>query len=204
MLKALIRGSAVASLVAGATLLSAPAAAQAAPANVDVQLVTANGSGCAPGTGGAAAVMSDDGDFVTVASPAYFAQAGGASRPTDFRKNCQLSLIISKPAGWTYAVAEVRSSGYAFLADGATGLSRVNVYFQGSSASDWSTHTFAGPQAEPWQTTDSPLRFAPCGAERNLNINTELRVNRGTSSSATSSFMVRDGETGLRLVWREC
>ena len=205
MLKALIRGGAVASLVAGATLLAAPTAAQAAPAGVDVQLVTANGSGCAVGAGEATGVTTDDGEFLTVTSPAYFAQAGGAARPTDIRKNCLLSLQIRPPAGWTYAVTEVHSSGYAFLTSGVTGVSRISVWFQGSSVTQTATHTFAGPQAEPWRTVDElPLQFAPCGAQRNLNINTEVRVNRGSSTAATSSFTVRNGETGLRLVWREC
>ncbi|HEX8348260.1 MAG TPA: DUF4360 domain-containing protein [Actinoplanes sp.] len=199
-------GGAVVSMLA-VTVLAAPAAAQvAAPDDVRVQVVTVNGSGCPAGAG--TAVLSADREFVTVTSPAYFAQAGGTARPIDFRRNCQFSVQVTRPAGWTFAVSEVQSSGYAFLAAGATGVSRVSFYFQGFTPTTARTNTFEGPWADAWRTTDTiepaARTFLPCGAQRNLNVNTELRVLRDAANPSVSSFMVRGEQTGLRLTWREC
>lgn len=206
MRKAMALGGAVASMMA-ATMVATPASARAAaPEGVSALVVTANGSGCPVAAG--AAVVSDGGDTVTLTSPAYFAQAGGTARPTDIRRNCQLSVQINAPAGWTYAVSEVRSSGFAFLSAGATGISRVSLYFQGTSPTTARTNTFEGPSADRWQTTDTidaaALTFRPCGTQRNLNINTEVRVLRDTANPSSSSFMVRDQSTGLSLTWRQC
>ena len=35
----------------------------------------------------------------------FVAQAGGDSRPTDFRRNCQINLQIHVPQGFTFAIA---------------------------------------------------------------------------------------------------
>jgi hypothetical protein len=47
----------------------------------------------------------------------------------------------------------------------------------------------------------------PCGERRNLNINTELRVSKGTSTDA--SFLTMDSidgsiETTYHFAWRAC
>ncbi|HEX8347375.1 MAG TPA: DUF4360 domain-containing protein, partial [Actinoplanes sp.] len=169
-------------------------------AGVEVAVVTVNGSGCPAGEG--AAVLNDELDVLTITAPAYFAWVGGGARPTDFRKNCQFSVQITRPAGWTYAVTQVRSGGFTALADGATGLSRVALYFQGSSATTTLSNTFTGPSVDRWDTTDTiapaEWSYAPCGVERNLNINTELRVGLGTSPATTSSFLIREPTSSYR------
>jgi hypothetical protein len=54
------------------------------------------------------------------------------------------------------------------------------------------------------------LVFAPCGVQRNLNVNTELRVSAGTSDpTSTTSFMVMDSTDGslstvYHLTWMQC
>lgn len=205
MLNAIAAG--VIAALSAVSSAAAPDAAATAPAAalVDVTVVTINGSGCPAGAG--TATLSDELDVLTITSPAYFASAGGGARPTDFRKNCQLSLQIERPAGWTYAVSQVTANGFAALLEGATGLSRVNIFFQGSSASTTVSRTFTGPLVDQWQAVDTvdpaTLNFAPCGVERNLNINTELRVT-APPNATTSNFMVRDPFSSYRLSWRRC
>lgn len=67
--------------------------------------------------------------------------------------------------------------------------------------------------ADNWQVTDSTdwaqLVWAPCGVQRNFNINTELRVAAGTSSASRVSFMTMDSTDGdistvYHLAWKEC
>jgi hypothetical protein len=54
------------------------------------------------------------------------------------------------------------------------------------------------------------LVFAPCGVQRNLNVNTELRVAAGTSDpTQTTSFMTMDSTDGAitttyHFAWQQC
>src|SRR5690606_11123961 len=131
--------------------------------------------------------------------------------PLEFRKNCQLSLTINVPSGFTYAVQSVDYRGYAYLARGATGFQQAGYYHQGSPETSYSSATFEGPYDDNWHARDSKemaeLVYAPCGEQRNLNINTELRVYRGNSDE--TSIMTMDSTDGAvstiyHLAWKEC
>jgi hypothetical protein len=177
-----------------------------------IDVVTVNGTGCRPGT--AAVAVSPDNEAFTVTYSEYTAQVGVGSKPTDFRKNCQLSLRVHVPQGFTYAIAQADYRGFASLAKGATGMQRANYYFQGQSQTAYSTHNFKGPLQDDWQVTDSTnissVIWHPCGAYRNLNVNTELRANAGTSDpKKTTSFVQMDSaDLGISTIyhfsWKHC
>jgi hypothetical protein len=155
-----------------------------------------------------------DNTAFTVTYGSYLAAIGPGIPVTDFRKNCQLSLRINVPQGFTYAIASVDYRGYAYLAAGASGLEQANYYFMGSGANAMVGHTFKGPMDANWQTTDkadiAAMVWAPCGVQRNLNINTELRVYAGTSDpDRSTSLMTMDStdtdvSTIYHLSWRSC
>ncbi|MGK5642081.1 DUF4360 domain-containing protein [Streptomyces sp. URMC 126] len=182
------------------------------PDKIVIEIATVNGSGCPAGT--AAIAVSPDNTAFTVTYSDYLAQVGVGSKPTDFRKNCQLNLIVHVPQGFTYAIASADYRGYAKLEPGASGTEKASYYFQGSSQTTPSSHSFRGPYGDNWQATDSvpvgALVWAPCGERRNFNINTELRVNGGTSDTTkTNSFMTMDSTDGsintiYHLAWKEC
>ncbi|MGI5214682.1 DUF4360 domain-containing protein [Plantactinospora sp. CA-290183] len=90
---------------------------------------------------------------------------------------------------------------------GASGVSRVSLYFQGGSETTSLTRSLTGPIAEDWVATQNvgpeSLVFGPCGEDRYLNINTELRVSAGSSASV-SGFVARDAVSSYRLLWRRC
>jgi hypothetical protein len=176
---------------------------------VTIDLVTVNGSGCPPGT--AAVDVTAGNDAFVVIYDAYRAQVGVGALPTDFRENCQLNFVVRVPDGYSYAINGVEHRGHARLAAGASGLQRSNYYYAGQPTSAFREHRFAGPFDDDWQTVDefdpASLIFSPCGAVRNLNINTELRVNAGTSDrTTTNSSMTMDSTTSsiYRFVWRTC
>lgn len=179
---------------------------------ITIDLVTINGSGCPAGTTAVAASPSNTSFTVTYSD--YLAQVGVGAKPTDFRKNCQLNLLIHIPQGFTYAIAQADYRGFAYLVKGATGLQRASYYFMGQSPTAMESHSFAGPYNDNFQTTDATdvasLVYAPCGEERNLNINTELRVSAGESDPAkTTSFMAMDStdaniSTIYHLAWKKC
>lgn len=210
----LIAGGALAALVA--TTLSAQTAAGDEPADgpaeqITVGIQTINGSGCSAGT--AAVAANADNTAFTVTYSDYLAAAGAGASPIDFRKNCQISLVLNVPAGFTYAIQSVDYRGYAYLADGASGLEQASYYHMGSSETTTSSQSFDGPYDDNWQVTDSKewaeLVWAPCGEQRNFNVNTELRVYRGSSDQRATSLMTMDStdsavSTKYHLAWKEC
>ncbi|MFH9350393.1 DUF4360 domain-containing protein [Kitasatospora sp. NPDC017646] len=173
--------------------------------------VTADGTGCPTGT--AAVAVSPDGTAFTVTYSKYIAQIGPGTSPTDAQKDCRLSLRVHAPGGYTYAVVSAGYSGFASLAPGASATQRASYHFQGDPRTTTSNHHFKGPFDNNWQTTDTvpvaALVFAPCGEERSLGINTELRVEQGTSSPSATSVMEMDSTDGrintvYRLALRRC
>ncbi|UUN27578.1 DUF4360 domain-containing protein [Streptomyces sp. FIT100] len=203
--------AAVASLLVAGTPGTASAGIVAPPDKIVIEVATVNGSGCKQGT--AAVAVSPDNTAFTVTYSDYLAQVGGDSAPTDFRKNCQLNLIVHVPQGFTYAVASADYRGYASLQQGATAVQKASYYFQGSPDTAARNHPFNGPYNNNWQATDETewgqLVWAPCGVKRNFNINTELRVNAGTSGPSQTSFITMDSTDGeintvYRLAWKEC
>ncbi|WP_280701413.1 DUF4360 domain-containing protein [Kitasatospora sp. GP82] len=182
------------------------------PDRIVIDVATVNGSGCPAGT--AAVAVSPDNTAFTVTYSNYLAQVGLDAKPTDFRKNCQLDLNVHVPQGFTYAIASADYRGFAHLEPGATGTEKANYYFQGDPQTSSLSHQFNGGLDNNWQATDSvdvaSLVFAPCGEERNFNINTELRVSAGTSDpTRTASFMTMDSTDGninttYHLAWKQC
>ncbi|MFI6849347.1 DUF4360 domain-containing protein [Kitasatospora sp. NBC_00085] len=182
------------------------------PDKIVIDVATVNGSGCPAGT--AAVAVSPDNTAFTVTYSDYIAQVGVGSKPTDFRKNCQLNLNVHVPQGFTYAIASADYRGFAHLEKGATGTQRASYYFQGSPQTTSRSHQFAGALDSSWQATDTvdveALVWAPCGELRNFNINTELRVGAGTSDpTRTTSFMTMDSTDGsintiYHLAWKHC
>ncbi|SED43420.1 protein of unknown function [Streptomyces sp. 3213] len=211
----LLLSGAVAALLAtalpSAQHSSSPVFDDPPPDKIVINVATVNGSGCPQGT--TAVAVSEDNTAFTVTYSAYLAQVGGNSDPTAFRKNCQLNLVVHVPQGFTYAIASVDYRGFASLQRGASGAQKASYYFQGSSSTASKNHPFNGPYDDNWQATDSTdwaqLVWAPCGVQRNFNINTELRVAAGTSSSSAVSFMTMDSTDGdistvYHMAWKAC
>jgi hypothetical protein len=211
MLKALATGV---TLFASLTMTGVPAQAAFTAVPDDqmvIDVVAANGSGCPANT--ADVTVSPDNKAFTVTYSQFTAQTGAGSKPTDFRKNCQLALNVHVPQGYTYAIAGADYRGFAHLARGASGSESANYYFQGERQSTRIRHDFAGPVDSDWQRTDSvgiqSLSFRRCGAQRYLNVNTELRVNRGRSNPKDTSILTMDSTDGrldtvYHVAWKKC
>ncbi|MGF1425695.1 DUF4360 domain-containing protein [Kitasatospora sp. LaBMicrA B282] len=176
-----------------------------------IGLVSLNGSGCPDGT--AAVAPSPDGTAFTVTYSDYLAKSGAGTAPTDSRRNCQLTVQVHAPQGFTYAVAEADYRGYASLAAGASAQEQANYYFQGMQQTGTITHPFNGPLNDDWQATDTTniasLVWSPCGEVRDLNINTELRTDQGTADPTTTNYMTMDSTDGsltttYHLDWAQC
>ncbi|MBN0044765.1 DUF4360 domain-containing protein [Streptomyces actuosus] len=214
---AFLMSGAAAALLTGTTALlpaqhiASPVFTDPPPDQIVIQVATVNGSGCPQGT--TAVAVSEDNTAFTVTYSDYLAQAGGNSDPIAFRKNCQINLVVHVPQGFTYAIASADYRGFAALQAGASGTQKASYYFQGSPQTAFRNHPVNGPYNDNWQATDetdwAQLVWAPCGVQRNFNINTELRVNAGTSAPDKVSFMTMDSTDGdistvYHLAWKEC
>jgi hypothetical protein len=202
-------------IVAAALAMSTvvlPSADSPPPGAVTVEVVAVYGSGCLLGT--AAVTASPDNTTLHAIYSDYVAAVGVGTRPTDFRKNCQLTLRVNVPHGFTYGIDRIDYRGFAHLERGATGTQRGSYYFAGLPQVMNSSHTWQGPLDDNWQATDTvdtgmPL-YRRCGEQANLNINTELRVSAGTSDpKTTTSYLVMDSTdayiaTVYHLVWKRC
>ncbi|GLZ33814.1 hypothetical protein Lesp02_60020 [Lentzea sp. NBRC 105346] len=193
------------------TIIVPPDSVPPPTGEITIDVVTVNGSGCRAGT--AAVAVSPDNKAFTVTYSEFMAQVGPQAKPTDFRKNCQLNLRVNVPGGFTYGIAQADYRGFAHLEKGATGTERANYYFQGMSETEYRSHTFKGSYSDDWQTTDktdiAAIIYHPCGAKRNFNINTELRLNKGTSDPKKTSFMSMDSTDGsistiYHFAWKKC
>jgi hypothetical protein len=186
--------STVLALVLAFSLGSPPAAsADDVPlGRVTIDIVSVNGSGCPAGT--TEIEVADDNSVFAVIHRSFVAKVGVGADATDFRKNCQLSLDVNVPAGFTFGIIRAEYRGFANLQAGAQALQRASYYFQGNPATTIRSHPFHGPLRDQWQTTDisDPPIFAPCDQHRLFNINTELRVSAGTSDpkNTTSSISI--------------
>ncbi|MFI0484050.1 DUF4360 domain-containing protein [Actinomadura sp. 9N215] len=213
------KGIAITAAAAAALGLTAasvsPAAASSplltrGPDGVTIEIATVNGSGCPLGT--TAVAISDDKEAFTVTYSDYLAKAGGDSTSTDGRKNCQISMKVHVPQGFTYAIAQTDYRGYAFLEKGAKAIQKASYYFQGNSPTGTVTNNIPGAYDNNWQFTDKipvgAMVWKKCGEERNFNINTELRATVGTDKAKTS-FIAMDSTDGsikttYHFSWKKC
>jgi hypothetical protein len=192
------------------TLSAAAAPAPAAPDDVSVDVVTVNGSGCRAGTW--SVDLSRDRTAFTVEYSDFEASDGGDASPTDSRKNCQISLRVNAPDDYTYGISGLDHEGYARLREGATGTQLTNVYFQGDAVTrQLGYHQLEGRYRGRWEFEDRIGRdqvvYKQCGLERNLNINTEVRVDAGGSGNTRTSYMSVDsthGNAKYLFAWRRC
>jgi hypothetical protein len=205
-------------LTAGAVALSAlavvPGVAAAdtppvpAAGAVQVTVASAAGSGC-PSRHAEAALNAANTDLMLDYEPFAALATPGAS-PTDARRNCQVSLTVAVPDGYTFAIQRTTHEGYANLADGATGTQRTSWYWQGTSQTGSLSHVYGGPYGGSFRATDelgvAALVWRPCGSTRNLNINAEVVVNAGSSAPAAMNFMAIGigDESAYHLVWQRC
>ncbi|GAA4457525.1 DUF4360 domain-containing protein [Phytohabitans houttuyneae] len=174
---------------------------------IHIDVVAANGSGCPPGT--VRVITNSDRTGFRLRYSSFVAEAGGSVDITDRRKNCQAALLVTVPPGWTFAVASAEYRGRARLDSGATALHRTNYYWQGSSENNQADHTFAGPLNGAWRADDKAyaLVYKPCEEQRILNVNTELRVDEGSSTRRNSISMSSsegDVDTLFTFTWRRC
>ena len=175
--------------------------------------VTANGTGCRPGTWNTS--ISPDGQTFTTTFSEYFAEVTPKMSSNVAVKDCQLAIKLHSPSGLSYTVTQFFYQGYAFLEEGVSARQIAGYYFQGNPvASEQIRAELKGPMDDTYlfedkiTTRDTVSQiWSPCGVDRDLNVKTLLRL-QNTSPKRTGYINVSDvnGSTKLvfRLNWRKC
>lgn len=199
------------SLLAAAALLTSTANAYAeAPSEVKIQSISYAGSGCPAGT--VAENLSPDQLAFTLLFDAFIAEAGPGVPVREKRKNCQLLVDLRFPPGWTFTIASVDHRGYAALERKVIGTHKASYYFQGQAATGSVVTTLKGPKDVDYHLRDlvglSSVVYAPCGARRALNINTQVQVDNSANKRASGLMTVDsiDGQVAqiYHLKWSRC
>ncbi|GBG66220.1 hypothetical protein CBR_g57823 [Chara braunii] len=176
------------------------------PTLVVLEEVKYAGSGC--GHGAVKGVLSKDAKSLTPlpddSEVKIVAQSGSGASLSDSRKNCHYSVVVTHPAGWSYALASAQFDGSVDLDGGATGIQDAYYYFQGVGKNCAVLPiSIDGPKTERFQagnrTFEEPLCWSPCNNERSLQINVAARVRargvRGVLSIEKQKFFLK---------WRKC
>lgn len=197
----LAAGSAVPASASGPLLVRGPD-------GVGLEIAQVGGNGCLPGT--VAVDLADDAETFTLDYSDYTARAGGSSAPADARKRCVVKLKVQHPEDLTYAIWRTDHRVAADLQPGATATQRAMHYIL--EPTGYTTFSLKGPQDGNFEFTDQiaedQIVWKMCGVERGINVDTELRVDKGTSDpSKVSSITMNSGEgsrTTYHLAWKLC
>lgn len=186
-----------------------------------VDLVSVLGSGCKQDE--FAVAIAEDRTAFTVSYSNYSALAGFGTGVLDHRKNCNLSVKVMVPGGFTYGIAEADVRGFADLQPSAEASAKTSIWFQGNPMTAFLSHDVRSSTAgdpgqrvngrliDNWQTTDTTpfasIVWAGCSGQRNLNINTELRIS--SPATADTSLVTTDATDGslttlFHLAFRPC
>jgi hypothetical protein len=198
------------------TLGTAMMVAVAAPANADAPIyvrmrnITYAGSGCPAGS--VAQNISSDMTAFTLLFDNYVAEVGPGVAFAQRRKNCQLNIDLDFPQGWSYSLFTVDYRGYVSLERGVKGLQQSSYYFQGSSQTGRLRTPMVGPIDRNYQIRDtlglSALVWSPCGAQRALNVNTEIRADNSGHPSGHGLLTTDSIDGDVKLIygiqWRRC
>lgn len=195
-------------VAASAAIFSASALADA-PDYVEIKKIMHAGSGCPAGS--VAENVSPDKQAFTLLFDSYIAEVGPGISAREKRKNCQISVVLDFPQGWTFTIADIDYRGYASLERGVTGVQKASYYFQGDAKTGSLETYFRGPLDKDYHIRDtlgvSALVWHPCGAKRALNINSQIRLDQERRNAV--GLLTTDSVDGVfttvyNLKWKRC
>lgn len=163
-------------------------------------LTTAQGSGC-PGGTGVKLTQTVDG-FKLEYPVAFTSRAGTGAPPGPARRNCQVAVTLTVPAGQTWVVAGGAYYQYVDLPAGATSELTSTTYQQAVSGRD---RVYKSNDSGPVSGQSVPAENqaglpAVCGQSPILNVNMAVVTASPTGSAASSRLTAAE----FNLAWQPC
>lgn len=168
-----------------------------APPGVSVRDVRYVGSGCPAGT--ASVELTEQRDALVTRFSAFEAAYGPGISPVEASRSCQLTMTVSMPAGFQFAVASYDHRAF-FSVDArlvASVHSRLSI--AGAEGPTLVTHRVAGPHEgdRGYFRDDLEPRWSPCGGPSVLTITDVARIARsGNASPSASGLYTGDSVDG--------
>ena len=190
--------------------LSSFGAASSSPDYVKINDLSYGGSGCPQGSVGQ--TVNSDKTAFTLIFDEYFVEVGAGVSNQDRRKNCQVTVDLEFPQGWSYSVIGFDYRGYAYLDSKVKGTAKTKYYFQGETQETSYTSGLKGYMDDNYLISDNveadALVWSPCGKSRALNVGTEIYLNNKKNKKGTGFLTVDtlDGEIKhiYHLQWKRC
>ncbi len=189
---------------------TAPTWAQDVPSYVRIRSISYNGSGCPVNS--VAQNVADDKKAFTLLFSEFIAEAGPGIPLSATRRNCQLTIDMDFPQGYSYSIVTFDYRGYASLDRRVEATQKSSYYFQGQTPTASFSSTLRGVYDQDYQFRDtlglSAVVWSPCGAQRALNINSQVRVNNRLNPQGSGIMTIDsiDGQVVHKygIQWKRC
>eukprot|EP00244_Chara_vulgaris_P011798 TRINITY_DN5978_c0_g1_i1.p1 TRINITY_DN5978_c0_g1~~TRINITY_DN5978_c0_g1_i1.p1 ORF type:complete len:204 (+),score=4.95 TRINITY_DN5978_c0_g1_i1:418-1029(+) len=122
------------------------------------------------------------------------------------RSSCTVSIQLSYPKGWQFAVRRVNISGSAKLSRGARGMAQVSYYISGFQGTAATSRALVGPFEGNYHVPRKFQQkvFSSCGKVRNLNIMVEARITPGAKPKKSNYVSLGGCPLTFGLLWKRC
>ncbi|KAJ3271232.1 hypothetical protein HDV01_006965 [Terramyces sp. JEL0728] len=179
------------------------------PSFVTVKSITYGGSGCTPGS--TAAVITPDLNSFELQFNELIATSGNGTSLIESRKNCQLNIALDYQQGYQFRLVGVDYTGHVSVPSGQTVIEQSSFYFQGKTQTASVQSQWKGPVEQDFQLLDivpSNQLWSDCTSNRNLNINTQVRIATPSAAGPYTSISV-DTMSGFalqsyKMEWKPC
>ncbi|KAF9045072.1 hypothetical protein BJ165DRAFT_1389023 [Panaeolus papilionaceus] len=199
------------SVLALTTPTAEPRAIATGPTGFNITSLGVNGSGCPPGS--VYYLINADKTAVTVTFSQFYAEAGPGIPISANRKNCQLTVGVRVPPGFSFGIANVDYRGYYYLDSKVTANHQSIYYFQGQLVEATARSTITGPVLGKDYTYRDTFDLyttvlSPCGKDTVLNIKNDLRTSNAQNTKGSGYIATDSIDASLTQVfnfhWTTC
>lgn len=184
--------------------------------NVTIRGVRLSGSGCGPAS--ATALITPDGQTLSVLFDNYSAEIGrGSANPglTASQKDCHVLVDVDVPMGMQYAIQQTDYRGFAALPASAYGFHRFTQIIPGAPIASMREAQLRGPTMNNYSVSvmqkPGRLTYSTCNQTyQTIDLFSQLMVSYlpNTSDRTMAQINLDSVDTGVnssfKLVWRPC
>jgi hypothetical protein len=166
------------------------------------------GSGCPQNS--VAATLSQDLTTFTMIFDKFIAETGPGMTSTSARRNCQITVDLRYPEGWSYSIVSVDYRGYVSIPAGLTATQSATYYFSGNKEQSKSSTKFVGPFDGDYLNSDtiatSAVVWSKCGSVIPGNINAAVSISGDKKIPGLITVDSVDGkvEQIYAIQWKKC
>ncbi|RYP63006.1 hypothetical protein DL771_009491 [Monosporascus sp. 5C6A] len=187
-------------------IAAVPTSPAPAPKKVKIHGVKFLGSGCPRGL--ADVTVDATGTLFKATFSKFIVQTGPRTKPSDWRKNCKLTINIEFDSGYQFSILETSVKGFAQIPKYAKGHYDNTFSFTGQKEQVNFGFDLMGKYEGPFDLQSNPaiIAWSPCsGSTAILNMNTQYSL----SPAHLPAFITVDSLTGKLTVefsvqWQYC